>query len=147
MTEQERPSPFDAMAEELDQLRAESRSMNFRKAVDKASQNLSPEEQAEFERHRDKILHVSRDIDRLVPRLKQSLFDFRQPARVKRNSFWFENEQDTDIIYEETGNDNAFNEDDITSMAHGKLEEHWEHREYARIAIWEMPLLSSELLH
>ena len=147
MTEQERPSPFDAMGEELEQLRAESRGMNFRKAVEKASRNLSPEDQAEFESHRDEILGSSRDIDRLVPRLRQSLFDFRQPARVKRNSFWLESEQDTDILYNETGNEEAFNEDDITSMAHGKLEEHREHREYARIAIWEMPLLSSELFH
>jgi small subunit ribosomal protein S35 len=33
--------------------------------------------------------------------------------------------------------------DDITSLAHGELEQHREMRHYARLAAWEMPLLSS----
>ena len=40
--------------------------------------------------------------------------------------------------------DPEFEEDDITSIAHGQLEQHREYREYMRIAAWEMPLLSSE---
>lgn len=40
--------------------------------------------------------------------------------------------------------DPEFEEDDITSLAHGQLEQHREYREYMRIAAWEMPLLSSE---
>lgn len=39
--------------------------------------------------------------------------------------------------------DPEFEEDDITSLAHGELEQHREYREYARLAAWEMPLLSS----
>jgi hypothetical protein len=42
-----------------------------------------------------------------------------------------------------TGEDDDFERDDITSLAHGELEQHREMREYARIAAWEMPLLSS----
>lgn len=38
--------------------------------------------------------------------------------------------------------DPEFQGDDITSMAHGQLEEHREFRQYARIAAWEMPLLT-----
>lgn len=38
--------------------------------------------------------------------------------------------------------DEEFGEDDITSLAHGQLDEHRERREYLRIAAWEMPLLS-----
>ncbi|KAI9849808.1 MAG: 37S ribosomal protein S24, mitochondrial [Sclerophora amabilis] len=41
-----------------------------------------------------------------------------------------------------TGSDDEFGEDDISSLAHGELEQHREIREYARIAAWEMPLLS-----
>ena len=41
--------------------------------------------------------------------------------------------------------DPEFEEDDITSIAHGQLEQHREYREYMRIAAWEMPLLSSKL--
>lgn len=42
-----------------------------------------------------------------------------------------------------TGEDGEFKGDDISSLAHGELEQHREMREMARIAAWEMPLLSS----
>ena len=35
-------------------------------------------------------------------------------------------------------------QDDITALAHGELEQHREMRYYARLAAWEMPLLSSK---
>ncbi|KAI4122005.1 MAG: hypothetical protein LQ347_006664, partial [Umbilicaria vellea] len=38
--------------------------------------------------------------------------------------------------------DPVWKNDDITSLAHGELEQHRELRTYARIAAWEMPLLS-----
>lgn len=43
-----------------------------------------------------------------------------------------------------SGEDEEFKGDDISSAGHGELEQHREMREYARIAAWEMPLLSSE---
>ncbi|KAI9861547.1 MAG: 37S ribosomal protein S24, mitochondrial [Trichoglossum hirsutum] len=43
---------------------------------------------------------------------------------------------------EGTGPDDEFKEDDISSLAHAELEQHREMREYARLAAWEMPLLS-----
>ena len=45
-----------------------------------------------------------------------------------------------------SGEDEDFEGDDITSTAHGELEQHREIREYARIAAWEMPMLSSRFL-
>ena len=42
-----------------------------------------------------------------------------------------------------SGEDEEYKGDDISSLAHGELEQHREKREYARIAAWEMPLLSS----
>jgi len=48
---------------------------------------------------------------------------------------------------QDTGEDDLYRGDDITSLAHGELEQHREMREYARIAAWEMPLLSSTRLH
>lgn len=42
-----------------------------------------------------------------------------------------------------TGEDEEFEGDDITSLAHSELEQHREIRHYARLAAWEMPLLSS----
>ncbi|KAI4102726.1 MAG: hypothetical protein L6R37_004198 [Teloschistes peruensis] len=43
---------------------------------------------------------------------------------------------------QDTGEDGDFEGNDITSTAHGELEQHREMREYARIAAWEMPMLS-----
>lgn len=61
----------------------------------------------------------------------------------KKNSFWHEEEPDLELISDELHEDD-FEEDDITSMAHGKLDEIREHRQYARITAWEMPLLARE---
>lgn len=65
----------------------------------------------------------------------------RAPKISISRSFWHEDEDDSDMITDERDED-EFDEDDIMSMAHGKLEEFREYREYARIAAWEMPLLS-----
>ena len=43
---------------------------------------------------------------------------------------------------QDEGDDETFEGDDISSHAHGELEQHREMRNYARIAAWEMPLLS-----
>jgi small subunit ribosomal protein S35 len=43
--------------------------------------------------------------------------------------------------------DDDFHDDEITSMAHAEVELHREIREYARIAAWDMPLLTSKFQH
>ncbi|KAM5352348.1 hypothetical protein ACJ41O_005071 [Fusarium nematophilum] len=58
--------------------------------------------------------------------------------RPNKQSFWFDDE-DPETNTEEL---EEFDEDDITSMAHGKLDEIREMRQYARLAVWELPLLS-----
>ena len=78
-----------------------------------------------------------------VQEVRQAMGPLRRIRKAKRSSFWGEEETDSDLITDELGEDD-FEEDDILSMGHGKLEEHRELREYARIAIWEMPLLSSK---
>ncbi|KAI1380814.1 mitochondrial ribosomal protein [Hypoxylon crocopeplum] len=65
----------------------------------------------------------------------------RVPKINQSKTFWHEDEADSDLITDER-NEDEFDEDDIMSMAHGKLEEFREYREYARITAWEMPLLS-----
>ncbi|KAL8951653.1 MAG: hypothetical protein Q9222_002381 [Ikaeria aurantiellina] len=47
-----------------------------------------------------------------------------------------------EIDEQDSGEDEDFDGDDITSIAHGELEQHRELREYARIAAWEMPKLA-----
>ncbi|KAF4977826.1 hypothetical protein FZEAL_5669 [Fusarium zealandicum] len=58
--------------------------------------------------------------------------------RPNRQSFWYD-EEDPETNTEEL---EEFDEDDITSMAHGKLDQVREMRQYARLAVWELPLLS-----
>lgn len=51
-----------------------------------------------------------------------------------------------EVDEQDSGEDEDFEGDDISSTAHGELEQHREIREYARIAAWEMPMLSSMFL-
>jgi hypothetical protein len=52
--------------------------------------------------------------------------------------FWNDGDLDSDM-----GEDEEFAGDDITAQGHAELERHREMREYARLAVWELPLLSS----
>lgn len=66
-----------------------------------------------------------------------------QGSRVNKQSFWFDEDDpkaETENVMDE------FDEDDMTPMAHGKLDEIREYRHYHRIMAWEMPLLSSACL-
>lgn len=58
-----------------------------------------------------------------------------------RGSFWHDS-TDRNSIPDELVPE--FDEDDMTTQGHSKLDEIREHRHYARIAAWEMPLLSSK---
>ncbi|RDA82907.1 hypothetical protein CP532_0210 [Ophiocordyceps camponoti-leonardi (nom. inval.)] len=58
--------------------------------------------------------------------------------KPNKQSFWYD-EDDPEMCTQEH---DQFNEDDMTSMAHGKLDEVREMRHYARLIAWEMPLLS-----
>ena len=58
--------------------------------------------------------------------------------RIKSGFFAMGEDEEQD-----TGEDEEFEGDDITSLAHAELEQHREMRHYARLAAWEMPLLSS----
>ncbi|PSR99021.1 mitochondrial ribosomal subunit protein-domain-containing protein [Coniella lustricola] len=72
--------------------------------------------------------------------ISELTYPLRVLPKLNRNSFWDEDEPDPDLV---SGEDtDEFKEDDMTEMAHAKLDEIREQRAYARIAIWEMPLLS-----
>lgn len=74
--------------------------------------------------------------------LEEDLFRDDAGEKPNKSSFWFD-EEDPETNTEEH---DEFDEDDITSMAHGKLDEIRDMRHYARLAIWEMPLLASKWL-
>lgn len=65
---------------------------------------------------------------------------FKEP-RPQRDSFWYDEEDDDQATHDIVGEE--FDEDDIPTVAHGKLDEMREHRHYARIVAWEMPMLAS----
>ncbi|KAI8633973.1 hypothetical protein F5Y19DRAFT_415993 [Xylariaceae sp. FL1651] len=103
---------------------------------------------AQFERALEELRQNSQEFDRARNLQEQMVGDanriistaMRTP-RVNKQAFWNDEEADTDLIADETNAD-KFEEDDIMSMAHAKFEEFREYREYARIAAWQMPLLS-----
>ena len=62
---------------------------------------------------------------------------------MEREPRWPEGFFALDEEREDPGEDPEFENDDITSTAHGELEEHREMREFARVMAWDMPLLYS----
>lgn len=64
-------------------------------------------------------------------------FDVGKPLR--RGHLWHDPE-DFDSVQEDL---DPFDEDDMTSLAHNKLDELREQRHFNRLAVWEMPLLAS----
>ena len=112
-------------------------------------ESLSPPEREDFERTAQELSeHMS------SPRVESAL-----AAEVSNAAYEFANEAPQahvnipkikpglmamgEIDEQESGEDEEFEGDDMTTLAHGNLEQHREIREYARIAAWEMPLLSS----
>ncbi|KAI1107061.1 mitochondrial ribosomal protein [Jackrogersella minutella] len=104
---------------------------------------------AEIERTFRAALNNSDDVEALT-RVQEQVYGSvssvisntqKMPPRPIMKSFWNEEEEDPDLMNKDK-EDDEFDEDDILDMAHGKFEEYREHREYARIAAWEMPLLS-----
>ena len=114
--------------------------------------HLSPEEKLEYEdntRKLDEHMNSPKVQSELTAEASTAAFevsqeidpeDFKTPyVKVGFMAMGEEDEQGT-------GEDEDFEGDDISSTAHGELEQHREMREYARIAAWEMPLLSSEYI-
>ncbi|KAL2358508.1 mitochondrial ribosomal subunit protein-domain-containing protein [Cryomyces antarcticus] len=109
--------------------------------------SLSAEEQQEHQAEWEQSLGSDRfaqqdrsirgDIDRMIREQDYKFPKIRERPARKKQGFWTMGEEAQDM-----GPDEEFNEDDISSLAHGELEQHREFREYARLAAWEMPMLS-----
>lgn len=111
--------------------------------------SLSPEQKEEYVSSSKKLhelmsspaveskLHAT--FSDAVSELSREVPDYKIPIpRVKLGFF----NRDMDDVEGMEGEE-EFEGDDITSLGHGELEQHRELREYARIAAWDMPLLSS----
>ncbi|KAE8328352.1 hypothetical protein BDV24DRAFT_137322 [Aspergillus arachidicola] len=137
-----RPEELPSMAEySPDLLSKEERSMY---------DMLAPEEREQFDAENRRMVEEFNDPQKRAAafaELEKSVnqIDKEYPMRFddvreKRVGFWGDEEDDEFALVEDA--DEEFNDDDITSMAHAELEVHREIREYARIAAWDMPLLS-----
>ncbi len=107
--------------------------------------NLSPEDRSELEGMADELKDAAdlrtinnelRNFEEMVPP------DVRVEREPKITPGFFALEEEND----DPGEDPDFESDDISSLAHGELEEHREMREFARVIAWDMPLLFSRLL-
>lgn len=89
------------------------------------------------------VQKFSHTISRNTPReLKK--YPFKEPrlAKPKPGLLNMGEKINDSVDYPE--DDPEFEEDDISSLAHGELDQHREFRHYARLAAWEMPLLTSK---
>ncbi|KAJ5454532.1 uncharacterized protein N7458_005488 [Penicillium daleae] len=111
---------------------------------------LSPEERAAFDAENQRIVADFNDLEKRAAafaEIQKSVdqidkqVDIRfEDNRPKIRGFWAEDDGD-DMAQVEDG-DEDIQDDEITSMAHAEMELHREMREYARIAAWDMPMLS-----
>lgn len=109
-----------------------------------AAASINPEEAqwARFEKTIESIRHgeLASASARIVNKNMTEAQRRRRPAMVpyKKQKSGLLNMNEKDSV-----EDPEFEEDDVTALAHGQLEQHREYRAYARLMAWEMPLLSS----
>lgn len=136
----------------------EKKPFNFLSSLDHEGRTyydtLSPEEKIKFEEvaHKlDEHMESPEVVSDLNAASSQAAYDseallksmesLELPEQIKPGLFAM-----GEVEPQDSGEDEEFDGDDISSVAHGQLEQHREFREYARIAAWEMPLLSSMFL-
>lgn len=111
--------------------------------------SLSPEEKLEYQQDAAAMhahmtsprveSELNAEVSQLAYELSQEApRNVEMPQRIKPGLMAMGEEDE-----QASGEDEEFKGDDISSLAHGELEQHREIREMARIAAWEMPLLSS----
>jgi small subunit ribosomal protein S35 len=137
---------------------AETKPFDFLSSLDHEGRTyydtLSPEEKIKFEQVAHKLdehmtsPEVVSDLNAQTSQaaynsqtLIKSMESLDLPEKIKPGLFAM-----GEVDPQDTGEDEEFDGDDMSSVAHGQLEQHREFREYARIAAWEMPLLSSMFL-
>lgn len=109
---------------------------------------LSPEEAKQLEDYVPEDHEYKEIYDDMLRQVKLEMQDeqmardihFQEPRQGKMG-FWGEDEEDP--LGQIADDDEETQNDDMTSIGHQSLEQHREFREYARIAAWDMPSLSS----
>lgn len=143
----DKPTPFDTWAEKD-------------KEEEEMYKGLGPQQIAKILMREDATIELgesrglesildnqtSFDVDEVVKDAQKNIIESTRPLRLvqtpKRNAFWDDEEADPDLVTNDDSD--MFDENDMTDLAHAKLEEIREQRAYARTIVWEMPLLSSK---
>ncbi|KAK2615726.1 hypothetical protein N8I77_002460 [Diaporthe amygdali] len=137
-TDGQKPSPFDNWAAEDLEHDRKYRNMT---PSDVAKDLFSEEERGLFGELAAELAGLG---DTEIRKEQDAARELSRPLRAavkpRRDAFWDEDEDDKDLISNDDSDE--FDENDMTDIAHAKLEEHREQRAYARLAIWEMPMLS-----
>ena len=114
-----------------------------------AYKSLSPEERQQWQEEARQMhdYMTSPDIEsQLQADVSQAAYETAEESphvpieipRIKPGFFAMGETEEQD-----SGEDEEFEGDDLSSLGHAELEQHREMRHYARIMAWEMPLLSS----
>ncbi|KAL1856930.1 37S ribosomal protein S24, mitochondrial [Diaporthe australafricana] len=134
----QKPSPFEHWGAEDKEMDLKYRNM---KPSDIAKDIFTEEERGIFGELAAELAGIG---DTEIRKEQDAARDVSRPLRAivkpKKDAFWDEDEDDKDLITNDDSDE--FDENDMTDIAHAKLEEHREQRAYARLAIWEMPLLA-----
>lgn len=114
---------------------------------------MAPEERKAFDEENKRMVTQFNDVSvrsKIFAELEKEVNqieraeDIRfEDSKMAQRGFWAEDEDDEFALVED--GDEEVNDDEITSMAHAEMEFHREMRQYARIAAWDMPMLSSKL--
>lgn len=113
-------------------------------------ESLSPKDQEVFRNDRKRIHDILNSREAVaefrsmtaqsIAQAERHAPHIEKPPRGRlKYGFWNMGESNK----EEAGEDEVYAGDDLSELGHAELEQHREMREYARIAAWEMPLLSS----
>jgi small subunit ribosomal protein S35 len=113
------------------------------KGEDLAAYKASPYSPAEDRQLAAALARADADVENFDAEKRKLL---KLASRDNGKLFWNDGEEDPALVMDELAEPDKWPEDEITTMGHAKLEEHREMRHYARIAAWEMPLLSSMFL-
>lgn len=143
----DKPTPFDHWADEDAEDEKIYRGLGPQQIT---KMMMRDEANAEFGSGRDLESIVDRepsfDADEIATAFQKDMNESTRPLRLvkplKKDAFWDDDEADPDLITNDDSD--MFDENDMTDMAHAKLEEIREQRAYARTIVWEMPLLSSK---
>lgn len=136
----ERSERDEAFQEDIDRVVAQLNKKAYENATPKQVAQLDEYAQQNdtrnFDEFLDKVAGSQNRAD--VRAMEEEMLKITRGDMPDKSSLWYDEDDPQTNTDEE-----AFDEDDMTSMAHGKLQQIKEMRNYERLIVWEMPLLSS----